>query len=596
MAIALGNLLVPILVAVGMVMFIMFFVVVTRNYHKVPPSLAAVVSGRHHEIVRDGPDGKPERIAIGFRVVRGGSFFQVPVLERVDYLSLEVIPISLAIKKAYTKEGVPVTVEAVANVKIDSAQESLISAAERFLGMKPERIKDLIFQTLEGHLRAILGTLTVEEINNNRQAFGQKVTDEAAVDLRRMGVAIDSIVIQTINDESGYLDSLGKRRTAEVKRDAQIGEAEALRDASIRSAQARQEGEQARLASEQAIAQSQRDLGVKQAQFESEVNAAKAKASQQGPLASALADQDVVAAKIKVKEIEAERQAEVAVKEAALRERQLVGEVIKPAEAKRDAARIHADGEAVARVRQAEGQRDAATIEAEGEKQKIARLAEAERARLLAVADGESQRIQKTGEAEASAVKARALAEAEGRRAALLAEAEGRKATLLAEAEALRAKLEAEADGLQKKADAYKQFNQAAVMQTVLERLPTIIAAAEPPLRALGESIGKPLSAIDRVSIVDLGGGGNGDGAAGASAAMLKFANVVPAMLFGLAENARALGVKVPGLESLLGEVKEAARATGDEAKAVVSAAEEAIERVAGGDAAAPAPDGAARP
>lgn len=211
MAIALGNLLVPILVAVGVVMFIMFFVVVTRNYHKVPPSLAAVVSGRKHAVARDGQDGKGEQIHIGFRVVRGGSFFQVPVLERVDYLSLEVIPIALAIKKAYTKEGVPVTVEAVANVKIDSSQESLISAAERFLGMSPEKIKDLIFQTLEGHLRAILGTLTVEEINNNRQAFGQKVTDEAAVDLKRMGVAIDAIVIQTINDESGVARARTRR-------------------------------------------------------------------------------------------------------------------------------------------------------------------------------------------------------------------------------------------------------------------------------------------------------------------------------------------------------------------------------------------------
>jgi len=522
---------------------------VTRNYHKVPPSLVAIVSGRAHRVLRDGPDGKPETLTIGFRVVRGGAFLQIPMLERVDYLSLGIIPISLHIKKAYTKEGVPVFVEAVANVKIDSAQESLISAAERFLGQTPEQIKDLIFQTLEGHLRAILGTLTVEEINNNRQAFGQKVTDEAALDLKRMGIGIDAIVIQTVSDESGYLDSLGKRRTAEVKRDAIIGEAEATRDASIRGAQARQEGEQARLTAEQAIALSNRDLGVKHALYESEVSAARAKSAQQGPLASALADQDVVAARIKVKEVETERMSEVAVKEAALRERQLVGEVIRPAEAKRDAARIQAEGEAVFRVRQAEGMRDAAAIEAEGERQKIVKLAEAERTRLLAVAEGESQRIMKTGEAEASAMRAKALAEAEGKRAALLAEAEGRKAALLAEAE-----------GLQKKADAYKQFNQAAALQTILERLPSIIAATEQPLRALGDSIGKPLSAIDRVSIVDLGGGGNGSGA-NASGALLKFANVVPAILFGLAENARALGVKVPGLEGLISEAKDVAEA-----------------------------------
>ena len=176
MAIPLGNLMVPILVALGIVMFLMFFVVATRNYHKVPPSLVAIVSGRSHRLVREGlvcsKAGDAHHRLPGR--ARGGAFLQLPVLERVDYLSLGIIPISLHIKKAYTKEGVPVFVEAVANVKVDSAQESLISAAERFLGKSPEQIKDLIFQTLEGHLRAILGTLTVEEINNNRQAFGQK--------------------------------------------------------------------------------------------------------------------------------------------------------------------------------------------------------------------------------------------------------------------------------------------------------------------------------------------------------------------------------------------------------------------------------------
>ena len=384
-----------------------------------------------------------------------------------------------------------------------------------------------------------------------------------------------------MSDESGYLDSLGKRRTAEVKRDAQIGEAEATRDASMRSAIARQEGEQARLAAEQAIALAQRDLGVKQALYESEVNAAKAKSSQQGPLAAALADQDVVAAKIKVKEVEAERMSEVAGKEASLRERQLVAEVIRPAEAKRDAARIQAEGEAVFRVRQAEGSRDAAAIEADGEGRKIAKLAEAERVRLLAVADGESQRIVKTGEAEASAIRARALAEAEGTRATLLAQAEGRKAALLAEAE-----------GLQKKADAYKQFNQAAALQTLLERLPTIIQASELPLRALGESIGKPLSAIERVSIVDLGGGGPGspEGRPNASGALLRFANVVPAILFGLAENAKALGIKLPGLEGIIGEAKDAALAVVDGASAAAASTVNgaAVRGVEGGAADSP--------
>src|SRR2546427_302837 len=158
-----------------------------RNYIKVPPSMVAIFYGRKHTIV----DEKGNRATVGFRVVRGGAALRVPLLEQVEYLSLNIMSIQLKIQRAYTKEGVPVTVEAVANVKIAGDDMSLRSASERFLGMGQEEIKGVIFQTLEGHLRAILGTLTVEEINADRSAFAQKMTDEAAVDLKKMGVSID---------------------------------------------------------------------------------------------------------------------------------------------------------------------------------------------------------------------------------------------------------------------------------------------------------------------------------------------------------------------------------------------------------------------
>ena len=209
-----------------------------RNYIKVPPSTVAIFYGRKHTFT----DEKGGRSTVGFRVVRGGAALRMPVLEQVAYLSLNIVSIPLCIQRAYTKEGVAVTVEAVANVKIASDDISLRGAAERFLGMSTEQIKGVIFQTLEGHLRAILGTLTVEEINADRQAFAQKMTDEAAVDLKKMGVNIDILTIQQISDEMGYLDALGKKRTAEVKRDAVIGEAQAQRDAMIKSAAADQEG------------------------------------------------------------------------------------------------------------------------------------------------------------------------------------------------------------------------------------------------------------------------------------------------------------------------------------------------------------------
>jgi hypothetical protein len=158
-----------------------------RNYIKVPPSEVAIFYGRKHTLT----DEKGNRSTVGFRVVRGGAALRVPVLEKVAYLSLNIISIPLRIQRAYTKEGVPVTVEAVANVKIAGDDMSLRGASERFLGMNTDEIKGVIFQTLEGHLRAILGTLTVEEINADRQAFAQKMTDEAAQDLKKMGVNID---------------------------------------------------------------------------------------------------------------------------------------------------------------------------------------------------------------------------------------------------------------------------------------------------------------------------------------------------------------------------------------------------------------------
>jgi flotillin len=140
-----------------------------RNYIKVPPSQVAIFYGRKHALI----DEKGNKSIVGFRVVRGGAALRVPLLEQVAYLSLNIISIPLRIQRAYTKEGVAVTVEAVANVKIAGDDVSLRGAAERFLGMPSDQIKGVIFQTLEGHLRAILGTLTVEEINADRQAFAQ---------------------------------------------------------------------------------------------------------------------------------------------------------------------------------------------------------------------------------------------------------------------------------------------------------------------------------------------------------------------------------------------------------------------------------------
>jgi flotillin len=424
-----------------------------RNYIKVPPSQVAIFYGRKHTLVDE--NGTTSRV--GFRVVRGGAALRVPVLEQVAYLSLNVISIPLKIQRAYTKEGVPVTVEAVANVKIAGDDMSLRSAAERFLGMSVEQIKGVIFQTLEGHLRAILGTLTVEEINADRQAFAQKMTLEAAVDLKKMGVNIDILTIQQISDEEGYLDALGKKRTAEVKRDAVIGEALAQRDAMIQSANADQEGRTKRYEADVTIAQSLRDKEAKQAEFNAAVQAKQAEAGQAGPLATAIAKQKVTEQETRIDQVRKAQEVLVQEQEALRKEKELEATVVKPAEAERQAAILRAEGEKQATIIKAEATQKELEFEGAGQAAKIERVGRAEAAKVLAV-----------GEAEAEVIKKKLLAEAEG---------------------------------LQKKSEAWKNFNEAAVLNMIVEKMPE-----------LAQAFATQLAGIDKINIIDMGNGAAGGG------------------------------------------------------------------------------------
>jgi len=427
-----------------------------RNYIKVPPSMVAIFYGRKHTIV----DEKGNRATVGFRVVRGGAALRVPLLEKVEYLSLNIMSIQLKIQRAYTKEGVPVTVEAVANVKIAGDDMSLRSASERFLGMGQEEIKGVIFQTLEGHLRAILGTLTVEEINADRSAFAQKMTDEAAVDLKKMGVSIDILTIQQISDEQGYLDALGKKRTAEVKRDAVVGEALAQRDAMIKSALADQEGKTKRYEADVAIAQSLRDKETRQAEFDAMVKSKKAESEQAGPLATAIARQKVTEQETRIDQVRKQQEVLVQEQEAARKEKELQATVVKPAEAERQAAILKAEGEKQATIIRAEATQKELEFEGAGQAAKIETVGRAEAAKVLAV-----------GEAEAEVIKKKLLAEAEG---------------------------------LQKKAEAWKNFNEAAVINMVVEKMPD-----------LAQAFATQLAGIDKINIIEMGNGSVGSGGIG---------------------------------------------------------------------------------
>ena len=509
------NLLFPVVTLVIVIGFLIALMLISRNYIKVSPNEAAVISGRSRKLA----DGT----VVGYRLVRGGATLIVPFLEKVEYLNLNVLTVPLATSRAYTVQGVPVSVKAVANVKIKGDDDSMRAAAERFLGMKPDEFHKLVFQTLEGHLRAILGTLTVEEINNDRQSFAQKLTTEAAGDLEKMGIGLDALTIQEISDEEGYLDALGKRRTAEVQRDAEIGQAEALRDSKIKAALAMQEGERVRLASEADIAASTRATEVKRAQFQAEIKREQATAEQAGPLSEAKARQEVVAEEVRVEKIRTQEQIAVQEQEVLRREKELEATVVKKAEAERRA-----------RVLLAQGQQEAAILEAEGQKQA-----------LIAAAEAQSQKLEREGAGRASAIEAEGRAEAEKIRALGLAEAAKIEAQGLAHAKAVEAQGLAEATAIKEKAAAWREFNDAARLQTILEKLPGIIEATAPALKAVSE----PLGNIEKVVMIDHGGDGNGGGSGGLN----RFAQTGPTMIYALLQQLQALGLNLPDIIKQLG-------------------------------------------
>ncbi len=485
-----GLTLLPALLALVALVVFVVFLTAARNYIKVPPNKVAVFYGRK----RKTADGKE----IGFRLITGGAGWRWPVLESVTYLDLTIFPIDLDVRDVPNVDGVLVSVQAVANVKIRSDGQSLIAAAERFLGRSPAEIKEIAYKNLEGHLRSIVGRLTVEEIVRDRAKFNQEVLSEATSDLARIGLSVDVLTIQKVFDAEGYIEALGKRRTAEVKRDAQIGEALASREATIQSTTALREGKERENENLALVAQAEKSRDVFKATYEAEVQAQQARSHQAGPLAEAQARQQVVQQEVQVELLRTQKQTEVAEAEAFKREKQLLAEVVKPAAAAKQQV-----------ILQAEAAKEREILEAEGQ---------------------------------AEALKAKLLAEADGAKAKLLAEAEGNRAKLLAEADGIRAKLLAEAEGAMKKAQAFAALDESAKTMLVLERFPEVIRAFAP----VAGAVAAPLGNIDKLVMVDGGGGGEG------SSPLNRLAGTVPATMFNLIQNAQALGLDV---SALLGKV-----------------------------------------
>ncbi len=385
----------PFLVVAGVVIIVLILAFVASRYKVAGANEAIIVAGSRGARVRDE---RGQAISTpgdkGVKVVVGGGTIVMPLINRVGKLKLTARQINVSLSDAVTSQGIKVQVQGVATFKIGRDVESLRNAAERFLDAKPEQVDSIVKNVLEGSLRSIVGTLTIEELIRDRQKLLQQVQDAAKGDLATSGLQIDAFTIQSFSDESNYIELLGQQSVATVERDARVAKASADQEAAVREAQA-----------QQVKISAGRDVSLREAETKTQVAAAQARADQAGPLAQAEATQEVV-----------RRQTELAQLEADRKEKELLSTTVKPAAA-----------EAQAVIARAEGA-------------KRARIASAE-------ADAETTRL------------------------------EGG-----AEAQIVLTKGEAEAKALAMRADAYKQFNEAAIIQTVLAALPDIVKAAAEPM------------------------------------------------------------------------------------------------------------------
>ncbi len=285
-----------------------------------PPNRVAVVSGR----TRPLPDGRN----VGYRVIKGGRTLRIPLLEKVDYMDLNTIAIDVEVIGAYSKGAIPLDVQGVANIKVSSREGILENSVERFLGRSSEYIQQIARENLEANLRGVLATLTPEEVNEDRLKFAQTLIDEADDDIRTLGLELDVLKIQNVTDQVGYLEAVGRRRTANVLREARQTEADQTAEAEEAEALGRRRAELARVNTDLVIAEEKNKLRVREAELHAEGESSERRAEVTAELAKVEAEQMLEQERIE------------------LQRRRLTADVLEPARAQLEAARLQAEGRA----------------------------------------------------------------------------------------------------------------------------------------------------------------------------------------------------------------------------------------------------------
>lgn len=440
---------VPIIIAIlGFAALLILVVVLVSTRFKVAgPNQAFIITGRKG---RTKPDEHGQTIAdlSGQRVVLGGGAFIVPLVQKLHTIDLSARRISIHIEGAVSAHGIRLNLDGVAVVKVGSDADSIRAAAQRFLTQQ-DQIDVFTTEVLAGALRSIVGGLSVEEVIRDRAAFASRVSEESESALTSQGLTLDTFQIQDITSDSDYLQDLGRAEAARVQRDAAVAESVA-----------RQDSEQARLIAEERIAEAERNLALKVAAIRAETDAASAKASAAGPLEAAARQQDVLAA-----------QALVAQAQAALTDKELDTQVRKPADAQRYRVEIEAEAARTAKISTAEADRQAAIAAAEAIARREELTGVGERAKRVALAEAAQREaevaaksVQLAGDAEAGAISARGLAEAAA---------------------------------MDKKAEAFKNYNEAAVLQMLVEMMPK-----------MAHEVSSSMANIDNLTVLSTEGAG----------------------------------------------------------------------------------------
>jgi flotillin len=467
-------------------------------YRKVAPNEALIVFGSG-----------------GTQVTVGGGRLVWPFIQNSRKLSLELMSFDVAPQQEYyTKQGVAVLVEAVAQIKVQNSPVSIRTAAEQFLSKTPGEREGLIRLVMEGHLRGIIGQLNVEQIVKEPEMVAERMRANSTDDLIKMGLEVISFTIREVRDQNEYISNMGKPDIARIKRDADVASAEAerdmairraetMREASIARAQADQERVIAETASQTRQAEATRDLELKRADYTAAVQKQKATADKTYDIQTAVMDQQVMAEKVRIERVKKEEETKVQDAEIMRREKELTATVLKQAEA---------------------------------EKKRIEMIAEADKQRRMLEAFGQAEAVRLQGQAEADVIVARGKGQADAIRE------QGQ-----AEAIVIKAKGEAEAGSMSKKAAAFLEYNQAAILDKFLSSIPELA-------RAMSE----PLSKVDKITIVSTGEGSSGGfGANQITGDITKMMAQLPALLEGLT------GLKLNELMEQIPAIKSAMNGNG---------------------------------